>query len=178
MTASAVPRSISVFKGFIRPPIRSLCSGSNASGEAYVGYDASWCREMDCSGQLSPVKKELSGPLVPNCNSRLSSRRMGFSSIGATPTAKTEPLSTIAVFRCNAKKINRHSVSGRQTRRCWLRISQLRANVSKGVGRQCPSKHRKNFVFAMLSELRHGAERSRKIYEELGQASQNWMRVS
>jgi ferritin-like metal-binding protein YciE len=31
----------------------------------------------------------------------------------------------------------------------------------------------KELCVAMLSELRHGAERSRKIYEELGQAAQN-----
>lgn len=31
----------------------------------------------------------------------------------------------------------------------------------------------KEFYVAILSELRHGAERSQKIYEELGQAAQN-----
>src|SRR6516162_8622893 len=31
----------------------------------------------------------------------------------------------------------------------------------------------KELCVAMLSELRHGAERSQKIYEELGQAAQN-----
>jgi ferritin-like metal-binding protein YciE len=31
----------------------------------------------------------------------------------------------------------------------------------------------KEFVVAVLSELRHGAERSEKIYDELGQAAQN-----
>ena len=36
-----------------------------------------------------------------------------------------------------------------------------------------PIKTPKDLCVAMLSELRHGAERSRGIYEELGQAAQN-----
>ena len=36
-----------------------------------------------------------------------------------------------------------------------------------------PATTPKELCIAMLSELRHGAERSQKIYEELGQAAQN-----
>ena len=36
-----------------------------------------------------------------------------------------------------------------------------------------PIKTPKELFVSMLSELRHGAERSQKIYEELGQAAQN-----
>jgi ferritin-like metal-binding protein YciE len=36
-----------------------------------------------------------------------------------------------------------------------------------------PVSTAKDLAVAMLSELRHGAERSTKIYEELGQAAQN-----
>ena len=36
-----------------------------------------------------------------------------------------------------------------------------------------PITSAKELCVSMLSELRHGAERSRKIYEELGQAAQN-----
>ena len=36
-----------------------------------------------------------------------------------------------------------------------------------------PIKSPKELCVSMLSELRHGAERSQKIYEELGQAAQN-----
>jgi ferritin-like metal-binding protein YciE len=36
-----------------------------------------------------------------------------------------------------------------------------------------PIKTPKELCVSMLSELRHGAERSQKIYEELGQAAQN-----
>ena len=36
-----------------------------------------------------------------------------------------------------------------------------------------PIKTPKELCVSMLSELRHGAERSKKIYEELGQAAQN-----
>jgi hypothetical protein len=47
-----------------------------------------------------------------------------------------------------------------------------------------PIKTPKELCVSMLSELRHGAERSRGTYEKLGQAAQNqrskrrWMRVS
>jgi hypothetical protein len=36
VTASAVTKSTTLFKAFIRPPIRFLCSGRNASGEATI----------------------------------------------------------------------------------------------------------------------------------------------
>jgi hypothetical protein len=36
-----------------------------------------------------------------------------------------------------------------------------------------PVKTPKELCVSMLSELRHGAERSQKIYEELGEAAQN-----
>jgi len=36
-----------------------------------------------------------------------------------------------------------------------------------------PSSTAKDIAIAMLSELRHGAERSSKIYDELGNAAQN-----
>jgi hypothetical protein len=36
-----------------------------------------------------------------------------------------------------------------------------------------PIKTPKELCVSMLSELRHGAERSQKIYAELGQAAQN-----
>ena len=36
-----------------------------------------------------------------------------------------------------------------------------------------PIKTPKELCVSLLSELRHGAERSRKIYAELGEASQN-----
>jgi Mn-containing catalase len=36
-----------------------------------------------------------------------------------------------------------------------------------------PIKTTKELAISMLSELRHGAERSHKIYEELGEAAQN-----
>jgi len=47
------------------------------------------------------------------------------------------------------------------------------SDLVKGVKDRMPIKTPKELCLAMLSELHHGAERSKKIYEELGQAAQN-----
>src|SRR6516162_2052720 len=55
--------------------------------------------------------------------------------------------------------------------RTWRRVSQT---TKQSLERSSmPITTPKELCVSMLSELRHGAERSRKIYEELGQAAQN-----
>jgi hypothetical protein len=66
VTARAVTNSMSVFKAFIRPPIRLLCSGSNASGEVttlYI-YDASCCRDMHSRDYSTVMKKKPPSLLI------------------------------------------------------------------------------------------------------------------
>jgi ferritin-like metal-binding protein YciE len=52
-------------------------------------------------------------------------------------------------------------------------LPESEANLSKGIQETMPITTPKELCVSMLSELRHGAERSKKLYEELGQAAQN-----
>jgi hypothetical protein len=65
VTASAVTRSMSVFKAFIRPPIRLGSSVPAAMRPArplsHVGYDASCCREMHCRDNSTYSRVYLGG---------------------------------------------------------------------------------------------------------------------
>ena len=72
------------------------------------------------------------------------------------------------------KPAKKESVQGewlsRLGARTWLRVSEPTCRKELN---SMPIKTPKELCVSMLSELRHGAERSQKIYAELGQAAQN-----
>jgi ferritin-like metal-binding protein YciE len=75
--------------------------------------------------------------------------------------------------RCNAKK-NKSAQRERSSNSPALLAAYIptASERLKRSRKAMPVKTPKELCVAMLSELRHGAERSQKIYEELGQAAQ------